>query len=198
MSKTSLFLLVIFTLTIIALLSLNSQYSSNPVLKSLPGIFPTQEVVQSENSLTLTPPAFSVHAGKSSTIQVVIDSKGEKPSLIQMELAYDPTILGTVKLAPGTFFSDPQVLLNNVNSRNGRISYAIAPSSDQDAATDSNIVATITITPSINAYARVTSLYFLPKTLVRTKSTANTLKIAYGTKITVSSGFSPLASPSAR
>ena len=197
MSKTSIFLLVIFILSLIALLSINTMYSSNPVLKSFPAIFPTQAVVPSENTLALTPSELTAPPGKSTSVQVIIDSKGEQPSLIQMELAYDPGAISAVKVTPGTFFSQPQVLLNNVNARNGRVSYAIAPSPNQHEPTNSNIAATIIITPRAGALQRVTTLYFLPKTVVRTKNSENTLKIAYGTKITVGAIAAP-ASPAAQ
>lgn len=196
MSKTSIFLISIFLITLIALLSLNTMYSSNPVLKSFPAIFPTKPVVPSENTLTLTPAELTAPAGKTSYVQVEIDSKGEPPSVIQLELAYDPNVLSSVKLTPGTYFSNPQVLLSNVNAKNGRISYAISPLPDQPTPTTSNIVATIAIVPRINSYSRQTSLYFLPKTIVKTKTSANTLKIAYGTKITLGKGSVPVASPS--
>jgi hypothetical protein len=194
MSKTSIFLIIIFLLTLITLLTVNTLYSPQPVLNSLPAIFPTKSVVASENSLSLNPSVLVASAGKPATILVVIDSKGELPSVIQMELAYDPNVLAAVTLTPGTFFSTPQVLLNNINAKNGRISYAIAPSADQTTATGSNIVATIQVIPRLNAYKQATTLNFLPKTIVKTKTSQNTVILTNGTTISVA----PYASSSGR
>jgi hypothetical protein len=189
MSKTSVFLIIIFSLTLIALLTVNTLYSSKPVLKSIPAMFPTQPVTESENTLSITPSILTVNAGKTTTVQVILDSKGELPTVVQMELAYDPYEFASVAIIPGTFFSSPQVLLNNINANNGRISYAIAPSLDQTTPTVSTLLATITIKPRINAYKRNTTLSFLPKTIIKTKTSQNTLKNAYGAKITIANGF---------
>lgn len=193
MSKLSIALLLIFIGTCSVLLVLNIQYASNPVINSIPAIFPTKSVT-SENTLTLSPDSVIASAGKPTPIQVIIDSQGEIPNLIQLELAYDPAVLGTVTITPGTFFLNPQVTLNNINERNGRISYALTAGSAQKK--DSTTVATIMVTPRINAVKRETTLYFLPKTVIRTKSAENTLKVAYGTKITLSESPSILISPS--
>jgi hypothetical protein len=114
-----------------------------------------------------------------------------------MELAYDPGTFSSVKIAPGSFFQNAEVLLNKVNERNGRISYAIAPSKGQDNLTGSNVVATIQVTPQLNPFKRETTLYFLPKTVVRTQDSPNTLKIAYGTSISITARGTQFASPSA-
>ncbi len=196
MSRTSFALLFLFVVAVGILLSLNTIYSTT-VQQSLPKVFPTQTVV-SENTLSLTPNPSSVLAGQSTSIQVVVDSQGPKPSLLQLEMSYDPAVIKTVSIVPGTFFQNPQVLLNKVNTHNGRISYAVASGLKSESADSSKVAATITITPYNTALKRETLLEFLPKTVVRTNDSANTLKIAYGTKISVLPGFSPLASPSGR
>jgi hypothetical protein len=195
MSKTSIFLICIFIIVLAALLAVNTLYSPQPVLKSIPAMFPTKTPVDSENTLMITPTTLTIPSGKPTSLQVTIDSKGELPSVIQMELAYDPGVLASVKIAPGTFFTTPQVLLNNINANNGRISYAIAPGADQTTPTASNLLATITVIPRVTAYTQVTTLSFLPKTIVKTKTSPNTLKIAYGTKITVKNRLAPAYAP---
>jgi hypothetical protein len=197
MSKTSIALLIMFFIALITLIMLNTIYSSNPVLTSIPKIFPTEAIV-SENVLSINPNPLTASAGKPATIQVMIDSKGTKPNLIQIELAYDPSVLSAVTIIPGTFFQNPEVRLNKINERNGRISYAIAPGALQDKQNTSNIVATIAVTPRTTARKRETTLYFLPKTVVRTEHEENTLKVAYGTKINVTSLFAPVATPTAQ
>lgn len=194
MSKTSFALLILFLITVGILLSLSTIYSPT-VLNSLPKVFPTQAIV-SESTLSLTPNPLSILAGQNTSVQVIIDSQGPKPSLLQLEMAYDPAVIKKVTIVPGTFFQNPQVLLNTVNARNGRVSYALASGLESTSENNSKIAAIITITPYNTAIRKETLLEFLPKTVIRTSDSANTLKVAYGTKITVLPGFSPLASPS--
>lgn len=196
MSKTSIALLLMFFIAFATLITLNTMYASIPVLPSFPKIFPTEAVV-SENTLSISPNPLIVQPGKTTAIQVLVDTKGIKPSLIQMELSYDPSALSHVSIVPGTFYQNPDVRLNMINGRNGRISYALAPSKGQEDQTASNIVATLRITPRLTAVTRETSISFMPKTVVQTDDSQNALKAALGTKILLRSSDIPTASPSA-
>ncbi len=195
MSKTSVALIVLFFISLTTLLILNAKYSSNPVLPSFPKMFPTQTVI-SESTLSLSPTILNVQPGKRTSLQIIIENSGQKPSLIQMELAYDPSVISNVSFIPGSFYQNPDVLLTTVNARNGRISYAIAPSKGQEDTTGSNVVTTLMFTPRLTT--RQTTISFMPKTLVQTEETKNTLKTTFGATIKLQSGFEPVpASPSA-
>lgn len=185
-----------FFAAVVTLIILNTTATTNPVLQSFPKIFPTKTIV-SQNTLTLSPNPRYAQPGKSTSVQVMIDSQGSKPSLIQLELSYDPTVFSNVRIVPGTFFQNPDVLLNDVNTRNGRISYAISPSKGQADKSASNIVATLHITPRLSIAKRETTLSFMPKTIVQTEESKTTLKGAYGTKLLFTYGSAPIASPAA-
>lgn len=169
--------------------------TSSYKLQSLPKLFPTKTVI-SENSLSISPNVLNVTAGQPSTFQIVIDSNGEKPTLIQMEIGYNPAAISSVTITPGNFYQNPHVLLNKVNKNNGRISYAISPLSGSEDQTGSQVVATLKIIPSKTATKRESELTFLPKTIIQTENSQSTLKNAYGAKIRIVSGLEP-ATPSA-
>lgn len=195
MSKTSIALLLIFLAILGVLITLNVMNTTQHNLKALPKLFPTKTVV-SENTLSISPNVLNVSGGKASTFQILIDSKGEKPTLIQMELAYDPSAISSVTITPGDFYQNPNILLKKVNKNNGRISYAISPLAGSEDQTGSQVVATVKIIPSQTATRRESELTFLPKTIIQTEKSQSTLKNAYGAKIRIVSGIEP-ATPSA-
>jgi hypothetical protein len=81
-----------------------------------------------------------------------------------LELQYDPLTITDVIVAPGAFFATPDVLLNQIDSTTGRISYAFGSSLTQGGITGAGTVATITF--SAIKVPEQTAIIFLPKTLV--------------------------------
>lgn len=119
--------------------------------------------------LSLVPSTSSTSAIQS--VGIVVDSHENQLTGAQINIAYDPKILSNVTIKQGTYFTNPTILLNTVDSVNGRISYVIAIGPSSKETTGSGTVATISYqllaAHSTNPQqATTTKLTFLPKTEV--------------------------------
>ena len=138
--------------------------------------------------LTMTPnPALST-AGTNTQIAVMINSNGDKVSAAQLELAFDPTALIVVDIAPATtnpFFARTTQLLKVIDQRNGKVSYAVALGASEKTKAGSGTLAIITV--RLSPTAKTATLNFLPSTLVTaTGVNPSVLVKATGTTITLS------------
>lgn len=122
----------------------------------------TVPVVVAETTLSLTSP----RASESGTLtsDVVINTHGNKVTAVQLEFSYDPKVLGSFELKPGTFFSSSVELLNKVDKQNGKISYALGNGLGQKGVQGQGVVATLSFTKL--KLIGTTSISFLPKSLV--------------------------------
>lgn len=112
-------------------------------------------------TLSFSPPSPSTSAKQSTSI--LINSNSNKVTVVQLNLGYDPQILSNVLIKPGTYFSNPTILFNNIDKVNGRITYDIAISPTDKQASGSGTVATISYS-ILPAAAATTKINFLPKT----------------------------------
>jgi Cohesin domain len=195
MSKsTIILLLILFSVISIFFVYKNSYLKkstvhTNPLLQATP-------TPESESTLTLIPGSLTIINGKRSAVDVVLDQKGYPPTLIQLEIVYDPNVLTNFQIVPGNFFTNPTVLLNTNDEKTGRISYAVKPSDQEVSNKNKGIAATIFFTPKAGVSQTETSLYFLPKSAVKIQDKINTLKSMYGTRILIGTGTVPPATPS--
>ena len=104
---------------------------------------------------------------------VSIDTGKNNVNAVQIELIYDPNAISNVKVTPMDFFPEYVELLNNVDNKNGRISYALAVAPGQERTKGAGDIAKITYT--INQSSVSTSFNFLPKTDVAGDTTAVSL-----------------------
>lgn len=195
MSKKFILLLSILFLAITCLIYVRFFYiiasPTAPVvtLQSAPGIQP-------ESSIYILPNPHVINASENTSLDVMLQTN-LRPTLAQIELAYDPVILSNVSVIPGDYFLSPEVVLEKIDFKNGRISYALLGISKADAAQMGKI-ATINFTPLNYGLLRQTSITFLPKTSIKNGSLVIGLKNMVGTTLTVKpSFFAPVATPSA-
>lgn len=99
------------------------------------------------------------------SIPIIIQTGKNFVTGVQLELFYDPQIITNVSIAQGPFFSNPVVLLNSIDSDNGRISYALGINPQDSGKKGEDIAATVTFKAKV-ASPTATSITFLPKTLV--------------------------------
>lgn len=159
---------------------------------------PTTKPSQAHSTLTLvmadttaTPSGAGVNT---KTVNVVLTTQSNKVSGVQFEIAYDPTVLSNVTVKPGDFFPKPLILLNQVDTKNGKINYAIGiqPTADQLSGTGTAAVISYTLLPT--ASASQTTLKFLPKTQVVEQGIAGSvLEKSFDLSIPVA-GLTPAAS----
>ena len=199
MSKTSVLLLCIFiiALGIFGYIKLTHPY--------IPAGKPVTKVLQISNQpsksiVSFSPAVFNAYPGKTNSIAVNLNVQGDVPTLVQVEIGYDPTIITPLTISPGTFFNQPTVLLNTMDPGSGRISYALQCGNAKTCIHQANAdVATLTF--SINPYTikKETEITFFPKTLLQTADGLQTKLQTQNAKIIIVSAANvvPPASSSA-
>lgn len=159
-SKRTLALIIVLTLITATLLYLAiRQEQPAPSVT----IAPTPTVSPAHTTLALIPQTASTAAYQ--TVAVMIDSHSNKVSGTQINLAYDPTVLSNVSVKLGTYFTNPSILLNTVDTKNGRITLVLGIQPNALQATGSGTIATVsyTLLPTTKSSTQIS---FLPKTAV--------------------------------
>lgn len=123
---------------------------------------PTPSLIQTV--LSLSPGAVEVSSAAGS-VDVIIDSANNNVTGVQLELSYDPAVLTNVALSPASFFETPSVLINRVDAKNGKISYAIVIPPTGTAKKGAGNVAKINFDVKKGATGS-TQIQFLPKSIV--------------------------------
>lgn len=196
--KTTILIVILAIITgVLIYLAVRSDQSLQTNTNSIPPT-PSPVVVKAYADLSFS--TNPVDVSKSSTAQVIdimINTNGKPVSGAQIELSYDPKVLTNVTLTPALrnpfFGTNPVVLINNVDSAQGRISYAIAVSNTDSEKTGSGSIATLGFTVNKFSGATFSQITFLPKSAVTTfSSQASVLNISTPLQIVVSQ---PVASP---
>lgn len=108
------------------------------------------------------------------SLPININTFKNKVTTIQLELQYDPEILINVAVVPGSFFANPEVLLNQVDSKTGRISYAFGVGLTDQGIVGKGTVANILFSTKVKTSEK-TAIIFLPKTLVTAQGVTQTV-----------------------
>ncbi len=132
-------------------------------------ITPKPTKVMGHTLLSLSP-RNAVISSYSGSLDVLIDSHGDKVTGVQLDISYDPKIVTNVAILPGDFFAKPQVLLKNIDPALGKIFYILVLPPQEKAATGSGKVATISF--SANGTSTVS---FGPKTKVTAEGAATSV-----------------------
>ncbi len=162
---------------------------------------PTPISVNAHTTLTLGPATASqssllAQSGQAKlaqyTLAVAVDAGGDLVNSVQLELAYDPQALTNVTVTPGSFFPQPNTLVNNVNTTDGRISYALAQQIDTPGRNGVGTVAFISFNVAPTYTNSTTTFTFLPKTAVAAdKILESVLKSTTGYTLTITPALSP-------
>lgn len=96
-----------------------------------------------------------------SDVQIVTGKN--KVTGVQLEIKYDPALLGTVDIIPGDFLQNPTELLKKIDTEEGIISYALG--TENEGLSGKGVVATITFVPRTGVRGE-TAFEFLSKTTV--------------------------------
>ena len=175
MSKTLFTLLIIFFLTFASFLYIEFFYLKNETLQAIfsdhlpSGSLVTKPARNASDSvagganLSFSPNPLTTSATSSAQINVVIQTN-TSPNLIQLEIGFDPNALYNVNITSGDYLLNPEVVLYNVDIKNGRISYGLTGEPNPNNA---KTVAVITFNTYNYGVQKETSLFFPPKTLVR-------------------------------
>ena len=193
MPKKLIFVLPVFFIAIFALVYVNFFYLKKNTDQFLQMHSPKPAVIP-ETSLSMTPNSLSLTSGTTALVNIAINTN-QIPKVIQLEMSYDPHLLFNVNILPGNYFVNPEIVLENIDAKNGRISYALKGDSINKEA---SIAATISFNPVNYGSEKLAEIYFLPKTLIRGDNEKIKLDSTSGANILVKPAFFiPLASPSA-
>lgn len=129
---------------------------------------PTPSVAQT--TLALSPnPVYPNTTGTTSatTVYVNIDTGTNEVSAVQLEIQYDPTVLTNMRVMPGDFFQNPNVLpIGGVDPQNGRITYAIGPGNIRQSQSGTGTVAVLQFVPRATAGITESEITLLESSLV--------------------------------
>jgi len=177
MSKPTLILIIIlflFTVGLSALALNKSSYNpkgapsqlisptptKNPFVPDTSLLFGDLQVVQAYESATIVTDSY--------LLPIIINTGTNNVTVVQLELAFDPNILTGVNINPSSFFDNPTIFINQIDSKNGRISYAlgIVPSASESGKQGEGSLTTLTFQTKTPLSVAKTSIIFLPKTFV--------------------------------
>lgn len=161
MSKKTLSLIISLVIICAALLyvALSSDYKKAPI-KTQTSATPVPSAMPNLASLSIVQ-----NTTNQQTLDVVINAKTKEISAVQLEMQFNPQQLRVNNVQPGSFFKDPVIFLNTVDSKNGRISFALGMQPNgTPAPKGKGTVATLNFTPL--SPGQTTSIGFLSSSLV--------------------------------
>lgn len=166
MPKKTTLLIVILAVVTGLLLFLALVSTQSPGLKTN---VPEKKLVEKTAKVNFSPQAFSL-TDAAGAVDINVDTGGGDITGVQAEMQYDTKALTNVKLLPdvsGESFFGPRavVLINEVNTATGRISFVIAINTGDEPRKGTGKIATLTFRKAPNAPAS-TQVNFLDKTLV--------------------------------
>ena len=165
MSKRTLFLIfALFVITGVLLMMALYNPNAKPAITQ---IIPTKEKQIAQTILSFG----NLVSSPSAAYSVPINITGEnKVTAVQLEMQYDPEVLTNVEVAPGSFFKNPTILLNQIDEKTGRISYAFGINPADQGVMGQGVIATLSFQAKTQAPVQ-TQIMFLPKTLVTAENT---------------------------
>lgn len=195
MSKRTLALIIVLIIvtSILVALAVTPQKPSAPLT-----VAPTPTPA-AQTALTFSPNPLTI-ASASATVDVLVDTQTNGVTAVQLELSYDPKVITSIDIKPGSFFSNPAELLKTIDAKEGKISYALGILPSDVAKKGQGIVATITLRTTL-AVGQPTQISFLPKTLVTASGITSSVLKTYGAPLLIlrqNATPSPQSTPSAQ
>lgn len=188
MSKKTLALIISLVVLTAVLLVIALSTKEQKTTTNTPATPQASPTPPAQSVLTMTPGTLNLatDAAGTQTVNVEIATGENQVTAVQLEMAFDPQVIKNLRVQQGTFFDSPTILLNNVDTTTGRVSYALGIAPAQDPKSGNGTVATITFTVTPAAGVNETSLTLLSKSLVTARGiSASVLKSATGTQITL-------------
>ncbi len=154
------------TRTVLLIILLIAGVAGLLALSISPKQAPQPETQASVAQTSLAVAAPKIDSLGNSSADIIINTQGNKVTAVQMEMTYDPQVLGNVDIKPGPFFTNPTELLKKIGG--GKISYALGVGLGQKGVSGNGVVATISFIKLANTGK--TSINFAPKSLVSAES----------------------------
>jgi hypothetical protein len=171
-------LLLIIFLTIIAfgLIALalykNSSNKKNPtpVVKNA---VPQEKVSPAQTTLTISSTLIKLSTPSAYSSEITINTGQNAVNEVQLEILYDPKVLTKVDITAGKFFTDPKIILKNIDKDNGRITFALGIQDHQNGLVGQGALAKLSFLSLIKTGS--TSAVLLPKTQARADNIAESV-----------------------
>lgn len=157
----TLIITLIFVTAGLFWLALTNQYSQPPQ----PKIIQTPAQPTAQTILTFENPSMNPVSNSGFSLPITITTGKNTVTAVQLDLAYDPKLLTNVAIQKGTFFTEPVILLNNIDSKTGKISFALGINPNERGVNGEGVIATLTFQTK-SKIPEATNIYFFPKTLV--------------------------------
>jgi hypothetical protein len=143
---------------VLLVVSLTSKYSS-------PGPSSSKEFKKdfAHTSLEFSNDIKSGTTSAQQQVDINIITNGDKVTMAQLEMSYDPKLLTNVNITSGEFIKNAVVLQKNIDTTNGRIKYWIGIPPNQKGLNGKGIIATVSFTKIGSSPAQIN---FMPKTSV--------------------------------
>lgn len=164
--KTIILIVILAILAGVLLFVALNPFKKAPVTTTRVEATPTVSPAHAILTMNLDTTASETGILKTKAVDVNIDTRSNKISGVQFEVSYDPTIVANVSVKVGSFFSNPLTLLNQVDTKNGKIDFALGIQPTAQQVSGSGTIAIISYTVLPTATASVTKFSFLPKTQV--------------------------------
>lgn len=196
MSKRTLALIIILVVITGVLVALAVTPEKKPATPQATVPTPTPAA---QTALAFSPNPLTL-ASASATVDVLVDTQTNPVTAVQLELSYDPKAITSIDVKPGSFFTNPAELLKTIDTKEGKISYALGILPSDNPKKGQGVVATITFRTSL-AVGQPTQISFLPKTLVTASGIASSVLKTYSPPLLIlrqSATPSPQSSPSAQ
>lgn len=182
MSKRTL-ALIIFLIIITGILIYIAVSPKETSVPTPPSVIKVAPKVPAETTINISPNPLNT-SSMSGSLEINIDTKQNKVTAVQLEMSFDPKVLTKIEVKPGTFFSNPLILIKDIDYKNGRISYALGISPAANPLSGKGVIAEIDFSANNATTAGQTQINLLPKTLVTASGvTASVLKQTTGTTI---------------
>lgn len=166
MSKRTLLLIVLLAATtgLLVMLALKTETPPPPTQNIQAAPTPSAQSHLFFGTLSTIPSSPSSKLTYS--LPVLLSTGANKVTAVQLELQYDPKVLDNISVTPGPFFQNPVVLLNKIEEKLGRISYALGIPPQGNGRQGADTVAVLSFEKKSGITPTQTSIQFLPKSLV--------------------------------
>lgn len=141
--SASILVLILASLIILFLTSFNKK-TEIPQVKEEENNPISKIASDAQSTLALAPNPVVLDENNSGSISVILDTKTNYVTAVQLELLYDPKAITNVIVKSSKFFAKPVELMNRVDKNTGRITYMLGISPAQDPISGKGEVAVIT------------------------------------------------------
>lgn len=159
------FLLILLLVLAVALLVVISRQAISPpqgTKTTTTELTPTP-AARNFTTLVASPSAGLLTVGQEDGFVVIIDTDKNNIAAVQLEMIFNPGYLSVSKITPLDFFKDPTILLNEVDNKQGTISYALGTT---EVRIGRGQLVKITVVGKKPTGPNSTPITFLPKTSV--------------------------------